>query len=59
METLPFTQHGFNLYDHAKLEQLVKETSFELVGLTVHSEKVRSKADDMVERIYTVAILKK
>jgi ubiquinone/menaquinone biosynthesis C-methylase UbiE len=59
METLPFTQHGFNLYDHAKLEHLVKETSLELVGLTAHSEKVRSKADEMVERTYTVATLKK
>ena len=59
METLPFTQHGFNLYNHAKLEELVKETSFELVSFTEHVEKVRSKADEMVERNYTVATLKK
>ena len=59
METLPFTQHGFNLYDHTKFEQLVKQTPFELVGLTAHLEKVRSKADEMVERNYTVATLKK
>lgn len=57
METLPFTQHGFNLYNHAKLEELVKETSFKLISLTDHVEKVRSKADEMVERTYTVASL--
>lgn len=59
METLPFTQHGFNLYNHEKLQQLVAETSFELVSFTEHVEKVRSKADEMVERNYTVATLKK
>ena len=59
METLPFTQHGFNLYDHTKFEQLVKQTPFELVGLIAHLEKVRSKADEMVERTYAVATLKK
>lgn len=59
METLPFTQHGFNLYNHEKLQQLVAETSFELVSFTEQFEKVRSKADEMVERNYTVATLKK
>lgn len=59
METLPFTQHGFNLYNHKKLQQLVAETSFELVSFTEHVEQVRSKADEMVERAYTVATLRK
>lgn len=59
MEMLPFTQHGFNLYDNAKLESLVSETPFKLIDLTAHTEKVRSKADEMVERTYTVATLTK
>jgi ubiquinone/menaquinone biosynthesis C-methylase UbiE len=59
MEMLPFTQHGFNLYDNEKLEDLVKQSSFKLVSFTAHTEQVKSKADEMVERAYTVATLQK
>lgn len=57
METLPFTQHGFNLYDSIKLENLVKQSPFKLAGLTDHTEQVMSKAGETVERLYTVATL--
>lgn len=59
MEMLPFTQHGFNLYDSAKLEKLVQQSSFQLIDLTNQTELVKSKADEMVERLYTVATLQK
>lgn len=59
METLPFTQHGFNLYDNAKLEALVKQTPFQLLSLSPHTEQVKSKANEMVERLYTIATLQK
>ena len=59
MEMLPFTQHGFNLYDDQKLEDLVKQSSFKLINFTAHTEQVKSKADEMVERPYTVATLQK
>lgn len=59
MQMLPFTQHGFNLYDDQKLIDLVKQTPFKLAALSSYSEQVRSKADEMVERIYTVATLNK
>lgn len=59
MQMLPFTQHGFNLYDNAKLVQLNEETAFKLMSLAEHTEKIRSKADEMVDRAYTVATLQK
>lgn len=59
MEMLPFTQHGFNLYDNAKLEELVKQTPFKLKSLTHQTEQVRSKADEMVDRLYSIATLQK
>ena len=59
MQMLPFTQHGFNLYDDEKLKNLVEETPFKLISLTQHSEHVKSKVDELVERIYTVAKLQK
>ncbi|RZL36800.1 MAG: class I SAM-dependent methyltransferase [Pedobacter sp.] len=59
MQTLPFTQHGFNLYNDEMLQELVEKTEFKLIGITHHTEKVRSKADEMVERVYSVATLRK
>ena len=59
MEMLPFTQHGFNLYDNQKLEDLIQQSSFKLINFSAHTEQVRSKADEMVERPYTVATLQK
>ncbi|RZK58350.1 MAG: methyltransferase domain-containing protein [Pedobacter sp.] len=59
METLPFTQHGFNLYDDDKLANLVAQTNFTLVSIIQYKEQVRSKADEMVERVYAVATLQK
>lgn len=59
MEMLPFTQHGFNLYDNKKLEDLIEQSSFRLIGFRPHTEQVKSKADEMVERSYTVATLQK
>lgn len=59
MEMLPFTQHGFNLYNDTKFEQLANKTSFKLLGLNEHQEKIRSKANELVDRAYTVARLQK
>lgn len=59
METLPFSQHGFNLYDDDKLANLVAQTNFKLISIIQHKEQVRSKADEMVERVYSVATLQK
>jgi ubiquinone/menaquinone biosynthesis C-methylase UbiE len=57
MEMLPFTQHGFTLYNDGKLSALIGQTDFKIAKLESHTEKVRSKADEMVERTYTVASL--
>ncbi len=59
METLPFTVYGFNLYDNEKLETLVKQSPFKLLSLNHHTEQVKSKAGEMVERLYIVATLQK
>lgn len=57
MEMLPFTQHGFTLYNDEKLSSLIGQTDFKIAKLESHTEKVRSKADEMVDRTYTVASL--
>lgn len=59
METLPFVQYGFNLYDNNKFRDLINQTDFNLIDLKQYSEQVKSKIGEMVERIYTVAILQK
>lgn len=59
MEMLPFTQHGFDLYDSAKLEKLVQQSPFQFIDLTNQTELVKSKTDEMVERLYAVATLQK
>jgi len=59
MQTLPFTAYGFNLYDDAKLKNLVGQTSFKLIDLRSYTEEVPTRAGEMVERTYSVAVLKK
>lgn len=59
METLPFTPYGFNLYDSDKLETLVNDSPFELTSITTYTENVRTKTGEPVERLYSVAMLRK
>jgi SAM-dependent methyltransferase len=59
MQKLPFVQSRFRLYDDAAFSEEVAKTDFNIVRLHQELEQVRSKAGDLVERPFTVAILRK
>lgn len=59
MQKLPFTKHGFALYDQEKIEKLVSQTSFTLADIVHKTEQVKSKAGETVERYFSVAVLEK
>ncbi|WP_413531989.1 class I SAM-dependent methyltransferase [Empedobacter brevis] len=59
METLPFTQFGFNLYTEDEVIKLLKSAKFSIENTKTFSENVMSKAGEKVEREYTIIIAKK
>ncbi len=59
MQKLPFVQDRFRLYDDAEFTALLAGTPFEILRLHQETEQVRSKAGDLVERPFTVALLRK
>lgn len=59
MEELPFAKYGFNLYGTKEVQNLVGKTSFEIEKIEDHSEKVKSKTGELVERKFTVICLQK
>ena len=54
MEQLPFTQHGFELYDSVELLSLLEKCGFSNFQLKVHTDSVLSKMGTAVERDYTI-----
>lgn len=59
MENLPFTTYGFELYDFARLEQLVAATSFKILKVATQQEEVQSKAGDRVLREFSTVTLQR
>ncbi|MBE8715177.1 class I SAM-dependent methyltransferase [Sphingobacterium hungaricum] len=59
MASLPFTEHGFQLYDSSSVENLLNQTEFNTVSVTDYSEWVKSKTGEQVQRMYTVFLLSK
>ncbi len=57
METLPFTQFGFTIYDEEKMRNLIAETEFSIQDMEVEFEKVRSKTGELVTRKFTTVRL--
>ncbi|WP_442846275.1 class I SAM-dependent methyltransferase [Leeuwenhoekiella sp. H156] len=54
MEQLPFTTHGFELYETVELVRILELCGFSNFALKVHTDKVLSKMGTQVERDYTV-----
>lgn len=52
MQSLPFTQYGFELYDKEKASRLLIESGFELVKTEIQTEKIQSNAGGYVTRNY-------
>lgn len=59
MEQLPFTVHGFQLYDTPKMEALIKESPFKIVDVRHTTERVKGNLSEEVERLYTTITLQK
>lgn len=57
MKELPFVGSKFTLYDDADMKALAKSAGLTLTAIQNLSEKVRSKAGDLVERPYSVALM--
>ncbi|WP_418513002.1 class I SAM-dependent methyltransferase [Corallibacter sp.] len=60
MQTLPFTQFGFQLYDITNFKELVSKTGLKILDCVLKKEVVKSKMGDFVERkYYVVELIKK
>ena len=59
MKTLPFTQYEFKLYSTEKVEQLVLKTLFKMVYKETLTEKVKTRAGELVDRDFTTIVLEK
>jgi len=57
MNTLPFVNEKFRLYNPKDLDGLLKVTKMTLKRNYKKQETVRNKAGDYVERVYSVAVL--
>lgn len=57
MKELPFVGSKFTLYDDADMTALAKSAGLTLTAIQNLSEQVRSKAGDLVERHYSVALM--
>jgi ubiquinone/menaquinone biosynthesis C-methylase UbiE len=59
MENLPFVNNKFNLFNNERILDLVKKSNFTDLEILDKTETVKSKNDDLVNRKYSIAILKK
>ncbi|MCD1117966.1 class I SAM-dependent methyltransferase [Chryseobacterium turcicum] len=60
METLPFTQFDFTLYNSDEMEETVSKSHFKRMKISEKEEQVQSKAgNETVTRLYTVLTIKK
>ncbi|MCX8531282.1 class I SAM-dependent methyltransferase [Chryseobacterium luquanense] len=60
METLPFTQFNFTLYNSDEMEETVSKSHFKRMKISEKEEQVKSKAgNETVTRLYTVLTIKK
>lgn len=59
MKKLPFVNDVFQLYDVEKMKKLGMQTLFEPASFYKKREQVKSKSGEMVNRSFTVAVLKK
>ena len=58
MKNLPHVKEKFSLYDNEDLDQLIKQTDFQIAEIVNKTEIVKSKSGDLVERQYSVAKIK-
>lgn len=59
MEKLPFTQYGFTKYSRTHLAELVLQTPFQWTDFLTHKEFVKTRTDEIKERVYHIVVLTK
>lgn len=60
METLPFTQFDFTLYNSDEMEETVSKSFFKRMKISEKEEEIKSKTgDELIKRNYTVLTIKK
>lgn len=60
METLPFTEYNFTLYNNDEMEELVSKSHFKRMKISEKEEEITSKTgNEKIKRMYTVLTIKK
>lgn len=59
MQSLPFVNNKFKLYSNENIKLLLKNTVFTIVNTLQKTEQVKSKSGNLVNRKYTLIVLKK
>jgi len=60
METLPFTQFDFTLYNTDEMEETVSKSHFKRMKVSEKEEEIKSKTgNETIKRKYTVLTIKK
>ncbi|MFP3596648.1 class I SAM-dependent methyltransferase [Chryseobacterium sp. SIMBA_029] len=60
METLPFTEYNFTLYNNDEMEDVVSKSHFKRMKISEKEEEITSKTgNEKIKRIYTVLTIKK
>jgi len=57
MQTLPFVQFGFELYDTKKVEELIAETAWKIANTASETETITTKTGELVDREFTTVTL--
>ena len=59
MKTIPFVKNKFNLFDTVGLKKIISKSNFSLEKIIDHKKWVKSKDGKLVNRHYSVVVLKK
>lgn len=59
MKSLPFVMNKFKLYDNNDIKSLIFTANFKLFKIVEKTKNVKSKTGELVNRKFTIAILKK
>lgn len=60
METLPFTQYDFKLYNSEEMQEIISESYFKRMKMVEKEEQIQNKAGtETFTRLYTVLTIKK
>lgn len=59
MQTLPFVGQQFQLYEDSDVAQLAADGPLKVIEFIEYKDRAKSKSGEMVDRQYTIAVLRK